>query len=270
MTLLITGSTGFVGSELAKLLASRGDVFHVLNRSGIFRNGQKIRDCSFDLASFQIPTPEDLIGYTKLVHLAWNGLPNYKSELHLAQVNAHKQLLLSAVDAGIEAIFSAGTCLEYGLTEGALTTSSVAQPTTTYGQAKLQLLNFLKSLHQERTFKYTWGRFFYLYGQNQNTDSLYPSILKALENSNNVQLRSSGMQVRDFISIENAVLAIMNVLDQGCNLEIVNIGSGNPIRVKDWAQKHIPAESSSKVEVSHKLWPEYEPSCAWASDSFMT
>jgi dTDP-6-deoxy-L-talose 4-dehydrogenase (NAD+) len=270
MTLLITGSNGFVGSEVVKLLASRDENFDVLGRSGIFRDGQKILECNFDLARFQIPTSNDLIGYSKLVHLAWNGLPNYESQIHLGQVGAHKQLLLNAVVAGIEAIFVAGTCLEYGLTEGALTTSSIAQPTTPYGHAKLQLLNFLESLHQELNFNYTWGRLFYLFGKNQNKDSLYPSILQALERNSDIKLKSMGMQIRDFVSVENASLAILKILDQGCNRKIVNIGSGNPIRVKDWAQKHIPAGSPSKVEVSNRLWPEYEPSCAWASDSFNT
>jgi len=268
MTLLITGSTGFLGSELVNVLASQGESFDVLARNGIFRSGKKVLECLFNLAEFQIPSSKDLVGYSQLVHLAWNGLPNYESKVHLRQVGAHKQLVLNAVDAGIEAIFVSGTCLEYGLREGALSTSSVAQPTTAYGHAKIQLLQFLQSLKKTRIFTYAWGRFFYLYGGNQNATSLYPSIQRAIKVGAPLQLLTNGMQIRDFISVQDATFAILKILREGCDQEIVNVGSGNPIRVKDWVNAQIPPDSGSTIETSPELWPNYEPFAAWAADPF--
>jgi nucleoside-diphosphate-sugar epimerase len=268
MTLLLTGTSGFLGSEISKQLTLRGDNYRILKRKGIHQNGREITSCNFDLANCKIPNPKDLEGYSKLVHLAWSGLPNYESEDHLNQLFGHKKLLLNSVTAGIKSVFVAGSCLEYGLAEGPLTSASITEPTTLYGQAKLELLQFLFELRKNYNFTFAWGRFFYLYGENQNKNALYPSIQNALKIDAPIQLKSSGLQIRDFMSVKDASRTTLRILDKGCDQGIVNIGSGNPIMVKEWVSQQIPISSKSTVKVSTKSWPKYEPSAAWAADPY--
>jgi dTDP-6-deoxy-L-talose 4-dehydrogenase (NAD+) len=268
MTLLVTGASGFLGSEISRQLSLRGDDYRILDRNGIHQNGQRVTNCDFDLVNCDIPSPKNLEGYLKLVHLAWDGLPNYESDDHLHQLLGHKEFLFNAVSAGVRSIFVAGSCIEYGLAEGPLTSSSVARPTTPYGQAKLELLQFLFDLKKKRDFSFAWGRFFYLYGENQNKNSLYPYIQEAVKTGGPIYLKSNGKQIRDFISVKNAALITLRILDKGCDQEIVNIGSGNPMMVMEWVRRQIPSASKSRIEVSTKSWPKYEPSAAWAADPY--
>jgi hypothetical protein len=70
------------------------------------------------------------------------------------------------------------------------------------------------------------------------------------------------------MSVKDASLATLRILDKGCDQGIVNIGSGNPIMVKKWVSQQIPIASKSIVKVSTKSWPKYEPSAAWAADPY--
>ena len=74
-----------------------------------------------------------------LVHLAWSGLSDFRSDDHLDQVGPHLRFLQTSIDAGVQRIVCAGTCLEYGLTEGELDEDLVTRPVVAYAIAKDRL-----------------------------------------------------------------------------------------------------------------------------------
>lgn len=186
LKILVTGATGFIGNKVVQeLLLQDVDVITCsrsvanLQQYGWYGRTQHI---THDILS---KTSEDL--YRKfllpdrIIHLAWADLQDYFAKSHMGfQLTAHKKFLSNLIINGATHIVGAGTCFEYGLAEGQVKEGSQTVPVTPYGQAKLELQQFLELLQSEFSFTYQWLRYFYIYGEGQNGRSLIPSLKKAI------------------------------------------------------------------------------------------
>jgi len=101
-----------------------------------------------------------------LIHLAWEGLPNYKSLFHFEEnLPGHYAFLKNLITHGLSDITVTGTCLEYGLKEGKLSEDMVTNPSNSYAIAKDTLRKFLEQLQSVQPFHLKWVRLFYMYAQ---------------------------------------------------------------------------------------------------------
>jgi dTDP-6-deoxy-L-talose 4-dehydrogenase (NAD+) len=56
---------------------------------------------------------------TSLVHLGWDGLPNYKSLFHFEEnLPKNYEFIKDLISKGVEAALIVGTCFEYGMVNG--------------------------------------------------------------------------------------------------------------------------------------------------------
>ena len=78
-----------------------------------------------------------------------------------------------------------------------------------------------------------------MYGPNQDINRVVPITIKnALENKKFDC--SNGSQFRDFTYIDDVVDAILKILkSKKTNGEIINIGSGKPVRVRTSLKKFV-------------------------------
>ena len=82
-----------------------------------------------------------------LIHLAWGGLPNYRSLHHVeTELPAQYRFLRGLVEAGLQSLVVAGTCFEYGMQSGPLDEEQPTRPETPYGFAKDTLRRELQGL----------------------------------------------------------------------------------------------------------------------------
>ena len=73
---------------------------------------------------------------------------------------------------------------------------------------------------------------FLIYGPGQKENRLVPYVIKNALKDNTFKI-SSGNQLRDFLYIKDAVDAIFAALkNKSINGQIINIGSGNPTKVR--------------------------------------
>ncbi|WP_426408197.1 NAD-dependent epimerase/dehydratase family protein [Bradyrhizobium ganzhouense] len=134
------------------------------------------------------------------LHLAWDGLPKYRSQYHVeTELPRHVALLENAVRNGLSTLVVAGTCLEYGLQSGALAAVAETRPTMPYGVAKDTLRQRLQALQADCPFGLTWARLFYMYGDGQPAGSLWPSLKAAALAGRDKFPMSGGEQLRDFV-----------------------------------------------------------------------
>src|SRR5436305_1109209 len=125
---LVTGATGFIGNYVIKELLKH-DVEIMATSSNEEKAKQQlwfddVQYIQFDLNHFDASTNYFLYFDQPdiLIHLAWEGLPNYTSSFHTEKnLPRHKALLESIVKNGLKDLTVAGTCLEYGMQEGCLT-----------------------------------------------------------------------------------------------------------------------------------------------------
>ena len=203
MKILVTGATGFVGTHLITELLKYDHqiIAAVRNKNSLKDLHDKIKIIEFDLDNLQTGKNylSELDSPDLLIHLAWQGLPNYKSAFHVEKnLPSHSAFLKNMVDNGLKKLVVTGTCFEYGMKDGCLSEETVSDPQNPYAIAKDKLRKFLEDMQLHRSYNLKWIRLFYMYGKGQNANSLLSQLENALENGDAVFNMSGGEQLRDY------------------------------------------------------------------------
>ncbi len=274
MKILITGISGFVASYVVPILLEQGHEIMGTSRSGLKSISSdwasKIKYQSFDF-SF-IDKEKNYFEYFEepdvLIHLAWSGLPNYRSILQIEDnLMPHYFFVKNLVSNGLTNVNITGTCLEYGGYSGSLSEDLAPAPKLAYPIAKNALRIFLEELKKEIDFSLKWIRLFYVYGKGQNPKSLIPQLEKAIEREEEYFNTSGGEQLRDFIQIEKAANHIVNISVQQKVNGIINCCSGKPKSVRKLVEEKIKEkESDIKLNLGHYPYPTYEPMAFWGNN----
>lgn len=99
----------------------------------------------------------------KLIHLAWEGLPNYNDLIHIEKnLFNHYVFIKNLISNGLKDITVAGTCFEYGI-NGCLNENMNTQPNNAYPLAKDSLRKFIEELSKNFEFRYKWVRLLYVW-----------------------------------------------------------------------------------------------------------
>src|SRR5260221_4132044 len=268
---LVTGATGFVGHYVVKELLRYG--YTVIASSANEQKAtktswfDKVTYISFDLEQFN-----QTINYYHffkqpdlMIHLAWEGLPNYKSSFHLEQnLPRHLNLLTNLIKNGLTDLTVTGTCLEYGMQEGSLKEDMPALASIPYAVAKNELRKSLEALKQQHSFSFKWVRLFYMYGKGQNPNSLLSQLDKALANVEQVFNMSGGQQLRDFLAVEKSTEYIVRIAFQNKVTGLINCCSGEPVTVKEFVENYLK-KINQKITLNFGYYPysDYEPMKFW-------
>lgn len=199
-----------------------------------------------------------------LVHLAWPGLPNYKSLFHFEQNLPHAYAFVKRmIEAGVNQVLIAGTCLEYGNQGGALPSSQPTRPDTPYGMAKDMLRRQLELLKAELPYTLQWARLFYMYGEGQNPRSILAQLDTAISRGDAIFDMSAGEQLRDYLPVESVARQLQALL--ATNLGgAFNVCSGKPISIRRLVEEHIAArEANILLNLGHYPYPDHEPMAFW-------
>jgi nucleoside-diphosphate-sugar epimerase len=268
-SVVVTGASGFVGRAVLAALAARG-----IRPTAVTRDRRRLSHLELDLAIVEGDigaTDQAFIAQVArhdiLLHLAWDGLPNYKSLHHFeTELPAQYRFLKAVVAAGLRSIVVTGTCFEYGMQEGRLVESAPAQPTNPYGYAKDALRRQLSFLKQEAPFALTWTRLFYMYGKGQNPKSIYSQLDAAVARGDEHFDMSAGEQIRDYLPIEAIADRLARLALLGSEAGIVNICSGEPRSMRGVVESWL-RDNGWRIALCLGKYPylDYEPFAFWGS-----
>ena len=88
----ISGSTGFIGTNLLKEINKENYKINILARKKVKITNKKNTYTKFDLDKRYINCFKKIGSPNTLIHLAWGGIPNYTSKYHLNE-ELNKQYL---------------------------------------------------------------------------------------------------------------------------------------------------------------------------------
>ncbi len=267
MKVAVTGASGFIGRHVLAELERRSVEATVVLRptSTDSLSRAKLAVVRMDLRN-PPPNAFELMGAPDvLLHLAWGGLPNYKSQQHVEQeLPAQYRLLKELVESGLKNLLVTGTCFEYGMQSGPLREDMETQPSNPYGLAKDTLRRQLESLKSVRSFALTWVRLFYLYGDGQAAGSLLPQLRGAVKRGDKIFNMSGGGQLRDYLPVTEVAQCLVSLaLGNGDN-GIVHVCSGKPISIRSLVEGWIQENNwSIKLNLGYYPYPDYEPMAFW-------
>lgn len=272
MKILVTGATGFVGRHVInELLKYDHEIIATIrNKNAVTNFNAKIKTAELDLDNIELNKNYflELGAPHLLIHLAWQGLPNYKETFHVEKnLPSHIVFLKNMVDNGLQNMVVTGTCFEYGMKNGCLSEEMESDPQNAYALAKDKLRKFLEELQNKNHFNLKWIRLFYMYGKGQNPNSLLSQLEAALQNGDTVFNMSGGEQLRDYLPIEKVAEYIVNIALQNNTNGIINCCSGVPVAVKTLVENYLE-EKNKKINLNpgYYPYPDYEPMAFWGDN----
>ena len=263
---IVSGATGFIGQHLIPILLKDGYEVLAISRSQKRAESlpwfKDVKFVSYDFHSDQQIT--EVEGFRGLIHLAWQDLPNYDSSIHVKKnLPCSYRFIDSLLNKGVNQVLIAGTCFEYGLKSGAISSSSTTEPTTLYATAKDTLRKKLTSLSLNKDFNLQWARIFYMFGKGQNSNSIISQLDFAIKNKQKVFRMSGGEQLRDYLPVEKAAEKLFYLYKSG-NKGIFNICSGKPISIRNLVESYIEKKNSNIIpKYGYYPYSVYEPMQFW-------
>jgi UDP-glucose 4-epimerase len=242
-SVLLTGATGFIGRHLAADLHRRGFVVTSLQRAEAAVPGvtETIRVADFTPATLT----QALAGrrFDWLLHFASYGVrPDDRDaeQMFAVNVDATRRLVQLAAQWPAKAAFVAGSGSEYD-TMGATGPVDEDHPLEyrkLYGASKAAAGLTALAIAEAGNLPLVVGRIFGVYGCGEAPHRLLPSLVRNLSAGNRVPL-SAGLQIRDFLHVEDllsAVRALTEAAEARQIRSIFNIATGDPRAVRCFAE----------------------------------
>lgn len=239
MTVLVTGATGFVGSQVVRQLVASGEDVALIVRLG---SSRRRLDGVLDRVQVFEGDLDDGAAIERLlercrpqacVHAAWYAVPGeYLASAHnLDSMRSSLDLLERLARAGCTHVVGIGTCFEYEMQSTPLNEDSPTKPSTLYAAAKLAFYLVAAQRAAQLGIGLAWARLFYLYGPYEDERRLVPAAIKALSAGREF-LATSGKQVRDYLHVEDVASALC-ALSRNELGGVFNVCSSRPVTIAD-------------------------------------
>ena len=242
--ILITGGTGFIGSNLIRQLISTRNEIHSINKN--LNNFWRISDITEKINVHNV----DLIDKTSLektikkinpdivFHLAAYGInyleKNFSETLQTNLLGTHNLFSILS-DQPLKRIVNVGSVFEYGLpiTKRGFLETDCTNPLTLYGISKSAQTNLANFFYNSRSLPIVTLRLFTPYGMFENKGRIVSDIMISLAKKKKLII-SSPKSTRDFIFIDDVVDALMkSSTAKNVNGKIFNIGLGKSVSVEE-------------------------------------
>lgn len=254
--ILVTGGAGFIGSHLTACLIKKNYQVRILDN---FISGSKQ----------SIPKEVDLIeGDIGDLNTCHQAMKNVTAVFHCAAMSrvlssaenvslythsnivGMQNILQAAASASVKKVIYSGSSTFYGN----------QAPPHLENTTQNQFLNFYaytKAVGEQYCLLYdklfnlpcVVLRYFNVYGPRQPEEGPYGLVLgiflRALRNQESLMIHGDGLQRRDFIHVDDVVAANIAAFENNIRGEILNVGSGTNISIKELAnlisknQQHV-------------------------------
>ena len=247
---LVTGGTGFIGSNICKLLINKN------NNVKIFDNNSRGSLKKIKYLKNKVKFIKGDIRNKKLLDKA---AKNTDAVIHLAYVNGTKYFYSKPVlvlDIAIKGILNIiEVCIKNNIKELYLASSSevyqtplkiptdeneslkipdIFNPRYSYGGGKILLE--LMGIHYGKKYfkKLIIFRPHNVYGPDMGREHVVPEFIHRLKSlkGKNFRIQGNGNEIRSFIYIDDFLNGFYKVFKKGKNRNIYNIGNNEPINIR--------------------------------------
>lgn len=260
MRLLVTGAAGFIGSNFVRRMLTDAYPRHAdttvtvldkLTYAGVRANLDPVAGserysfvegdiCDGDLLADLVP------GHDAIVHFAAESHVDRSitgaSDFVLTNVLGTQKLLQAALDAGVERFVHVSTDEVYGsIDEGSWREDFPLAPNSPYSASKASSDLLARSYYRTFGLDVVITRCSNNYGPYQFPEKVVPLFVTNLMDGLPVPLYGDGLNVRDWLHVDDHCRGIQLVLDGGRAGEIYNIGGGTELTNKDLTYKLLDA-----------------------------
>ena len=240
---LVTGASGFIGSNLTRNLIKTEDEVNILVRkkSNLWRINNILSECNIhtvDLSDFE--EVKNLISKVKpkiVYHCAIYGVyPNQKNVSQMDQTNVtgtSNLLKLLHENSELERLVNLGSVFEYGYKSSSIKETDSTQPFDSYSTTKVSQTKLVEYYSRHKKLPAVTLRIFTPYGIFEEPGRLISDVMVATVKKKPLKIFSRKAK-RDFVYIDDVIHALIKASKKpGIEGEIFNIGSGNATSVEE-------------------------------------
>tara|TARA_B110000114_G_scaffold185799_1_gene235021 strand:+ start:59 stop:976 length:918 start_codon:yes stop_codon:yes gene_type:complete len=266
MKILITGITGFLGSQLAEYLLSQGNLV-----IGTKRNSSSLERCKTFSENITWVNLEDqnwkqiIINYKPevFVHAAWSGVGSIDRNnwhVQLKNIDFTLTLLEIANEVKVEKFIGLGSQAEYGLFSGNIDENQPIKPVSAYGSAKHLTAQLIQSYCEQNTINWYWLRLFSFFGEKEADNWFIPTLIKNIYNNNKMEM-TPGMQKYAYMYVKDLSIIIGRIINSSIKKDIYNVSSKSAFKLKTIVEKiiNITGSTNSKINFGALPYRENQP-----------
>lgn len=256
--ILVTGAAGFIGSHTAETLLARGD--HVVgldNLNDYYDPARKRANVKEVQSSAPDPSAYEFVEgdirdrarvsqlfashcFDAVIHLA--AMAGVRASVedpwlyYDVNLTGTLNLLDATVHHGKPTFVLASTSSAYGATDAVpfVETDSADRPLAPYPASKRSAELLGHSYHHLHGVDFTALRFFTVYGPRGRPDMMAYKVLDSIFLGKQVPLYNGGNMHRDWTFVSDIVAGVIGAADRRLGYEIINLGRGEPVLLKDF------------------------------------
>ena len=255
MKILVTGGTGFIGSHITEYLVQRGDDVTVLDnlntgrKENLAKINDKINFVNGDIRDSQLleKLVSDTAGVFHEAALASvQDSFNMKDEYFDVNVNGTENIFKLAKEYGFKIVYASSSSVYGNPKKIPITENDDRKPINPYAQTKLDD-EVLAKKYSEMGVRVIGLRYFNVFGPRQSKEyaGVIKLFLEKIKQKIPPKINGDGLQTRDFVHIDDVVMANILAMDSDIKHEFFNVGTGNSISILELANAIIRASSLS-------------------------
>ena len=245
MKILVTGGAGFIGSHIAEYLVQRGDDVTVLDnlntgrKENLAKINDKINFVNGDIRDYKLL--EKLVSDTSAVFheaalASVQDSFNMKDEYFDVNVNGTENIFKLAKEYGFKVVYASSSSVYGNPKKIPINEDDDKKPINPYAETKLDG-EVLAKKYSEMGVRVIGLRYFNVFGPRQSKEyaGVIKLFLEKIRQKIPPEINGDGLQTRDFVHIDDVVMANILAMDSNIKHEFFNVGTGNTISILDLA-----------------------------------
>ena len=261
MKYVVTGGAGFIGSHLTKKLVKQGDVVTVLDNlnTGKIENlksvSKKINFVQNDIRDFEVlrSLMENVDGvFHQAAMASVQDSFRIPEKFHDVNVNGTENIFKIAKEFGIKVVYASSSSVYGDTSILPITESDEKRPINPYAKTKLEK-DKLAEQYAKNGLKVIGLRYFNVFGPRQSKEyaGVIKLFLERIQQDLPPLVNGDGLQIRDFVYVDDVVNANILSMESDIDFEFFNIGTGTTISILDLANMIIKF-SGLKIKPIHR------------------
>ena len=272
MRLLVTGGAGFIGSNFVRRIVngtysgvSQLTVLDKLTYAGTLKNLEMLPADSFEFIKGDIANPDLISDLTK----RHDAIVNFAAESHVdrsitgardfieTNVLGVQNLLAASLHNQVSVFVQVSTDEVYGsISEGSWSEEYPLLPNSPYSASKASADLICRSYNRTFGMDIRVTRCSNNYGPHQFPEKVIPLFVTNLIDNGKVPLYGNGLNVRDWLHVDDHCDGIYSVLSEGKSGNIYNIGGGRELTNRELTEiilRKFDRDESSIEYVTDRL-----------------